>query len=120
MSIKKIFNKVDKFTSINPILYGVSFLSFFNIIGLIKLQRTRLLSLFLLLSTLMLFITKNMALVLGIPLLFVNLIYFYSFAPYKTFFETFENDDVYDDDYDDDDYDDDYDDDLEEEDYDEF
>lgn len=76
---RKVYSTVDKFTSTNPFLYTIVIISFLNVLGLIKMNRLRLVNLYLIIAFVLRYFISNMAIVLGLPLLVVNFASYWGF-----------------------------------------
>lgn len=76
---RKVYSTVDKFTSTNPFLYTIVIISFLNVLGLIKMNRLRLVNLYLIIAFILRYFISNMAIVLGLPLLVVNFASYWGF-----------------------------------------
>jgi hypothetical protein len=69
----KLKYKFEKFLSNKTLLNVVMIITFFNLIGYVMLQKTIAIVYFILIGLLTSFFSKNMTIVLGIPLILVNL-----------------------------------------------
>jgi len=69
----KFKSKFEKFISNKILLYVVMIITFFNLIGYIMLQKTIAIVYFILIGVLTSFFSKNMTIVLVVPLILVNL-----------------------------------------------
>lgn len=66
--------KNKKLLSNNPLLYGTAIISFLNILGFIQIGKMNIVLLYIIIAIILSVYTKNMVVVLGAPLLIVNLI----------------------------------------------
>lgn len=66
--------KNKKLISNNPFLYGTAIVSFLNILGFIQIGKMNIVLLYIIIAILTSVYTKNMIVVLGAPLLIVNLV----------------------------------------------
>jgi len=66
--------KNKKLLSNNPLLYGTAIISFLNILGFIQIGKMNIVLLYIIISIILSVYTKNMVVVLGAPLLIVNLV----------------------------------------------
>ena len=66
--------KNKKLLSNNPLLFGTAIISFLNILGFIQIGKMNIVLLYIIISIILSVYTKNMVVVLGAPLLIVNLI----------------------------------------------
>lgn len=69
----KLKSKFEKILSNKTLLNVVMIITFFNLIGYVMLQKTIAIVYFILIGLLTSFFSKNMTIVLGIPLILVNL-----------------------------------------------
>jgi hypothetical protein len=69
----KLKSKFEKFLSNKTLLNVIMIITFFNLIGYVILQKTIAIVYFILIGLLTSFFSKNMTIVLGIPLILVNL-----------------------------------------------
>ena len=85
---RKAFKWLDKVTSINPVLYSVSILAFLNILGHIQQGHLSLVLYFTIIALALRNSTSNMALILGIPMIFINFLslYFFKYSFYSYFY----------------------------------
>lgn len=73
MKFMKFKSKFEKFLSNKILLYVVMIITFFNLIGYVMLQKTIAIVYFILIGLLTSFFSKNMTIVLVVPLILVNL-----------------------------------------------
>ena len=66
--------KNKKLLSNNPLLYGTTIISFLNILGFIQIGKMNIVLLYIIIAIILSVYTKNMVVVLGAPLLIVNLV----------------------------------------------
>lgn len=66
--------KNKKLLSNNPLLYGTAIISFLNILGFIQIGKMNIVLLYIIIAIILSVYTKNMVVVLGAPLLIVNLV----------------------------------------------
>ena len=66
--------KNKKLLSNNPLLFGTAIISFLNILGFIQIGKINIVLLYIIIAIILSVYTKNMVVVLGAPLLIVNLI----------------------------------------------
>ena len=66
--------KNKKLLSNNPLLFGTAIISFLNILGFIQIGKMNIVLLYIIIAIILSVYTKNMVVVLGAPLLIVNLI----------------------------------------------
>lgn len=66
--------KNKKLLSNNPLLYGTTIISFLNILGFIQIGKMNIVLLYIIIAIILSVYTKNMVVVLGTPLLIVNLV----------------------------------------------
>jgi len=66
--------KNKKLLSNNPLLYGTAIISFLNILGFIQIGKMNIVLLYIIIAIILSVYTKNMVVVLGAPLLVVNLV----------------------------------------------
>lgn len=69
----KLKSKFDKLLSNKTLLNVIMIITFFNLIGYVMLQKTIAIVYFILIGLLTSFFSKNMTIVLGVPLILVNL-----------------------------------------------
>ena len=73
MKFMKLKSKFDKLLSNKTLLNVIMIITFFNLIGYVMLQKTIAIVYFILIGLLTSFFSKNMTIVLGVPLILVNL-----------------------------------------------
>jgi len=66
--------KNKKLLSNNPLLFGTAIISFLNILGFIQIGKMNIVLLYIIIAIILSVYTKNMVVVLGAPLLIVNLV----------------------------------------------
>jgi hypothetical protein len=66
--------KNKKLLSNNPLLYGTAIISFLNILGFIQIGKMNIVLLYIIIAIILSVYTKNMVVVLGAPLIIVNLV----------------------------------------------
>lgn len=66
--------KNKKLVSNNPLLYGTAIISFLNILGFIQIGKMNIVLLYITIAIILSVYSKNMVVVLGAPLLIVNLV----------------------------------------------
>ena len=66
--------KNKKLLSNNPLLFGTAIISFLNILGFIQIGKMNIVLLYIIIAIILSVYTKNMVVVLGAPLLVVNLV----------------------------------------------
>lgn len=69
-----ISNKLKKLLSNNLLLYTTTFISFLNILGFIRMGKLNIVLLFITLALLISVYTKNMIIILGLPLIISNFV----------------------------------------------
>ena len=73
MKFMKLKSKFEKLLSNKTLLNVIMIITFFNLIGYVMLQKTIAIVYFILIGLLTSFFSKNMTIVLGVPLILVNL-----------------------------------------------
>lgn len=68
------FLRGDKLITNNPVLYGTTIISFLNILGYIQKGKINLVLLYIIIALVLKMRTKNMVIILGVPLIIVNLV----------------------------------------------
>jgi hypothetical protein len=66
--------KKKKLLTNNPLLFGTAIISFLNILGFIQIGKMNIVLLYIIIAIILSVYTKNMVVVLGAPLLIVNLV----------------------------------------------
>jgi hypothetical protein len=74
MKILDNIMKKKKLLTNNPLLFGTAIISFLNILGFIQIGKMNIVLLYIIIAIILSVYTKNMVVVLGAPLLIVNLV----------------------------------------------
>ena len=85
----KLNSAINKFLTNKLVLHIISFLAFFSLIGYMVIGNYKIVLYFIILAVLIRYFSKNMIIVLGIPLILVNMLALNKFS----YFEGLENND---------------------------